>query len=144
MTLMQEMLIAPSFAPQRPGVDLDAVAARLEPLLACPVDASPMRWDAAARTFVSEGGRRYAPQNGIPSFFVPNEWSKEQEDVTDIVKAFYEETPFPNYDDLDDRRSLKQKASAGTFGKLLDDQLPNPPRCWKPVAAPGSSQIFWA
>ncbi len=45
-------------------------------------------------------------------------------DVTDTVKAFYEETPFPNYDDLDSRESLQQKARIGVFARLLDEQLP--------------------
>jgi SAM-dependent methyltransferase len=101
-----------------------AMMARLEPLLACPVDGSRLRWNARNGEFVSDGGRRYTHQSGIPSLFVLNDWSEGQSDVTEIVKAFYEETPFPNYDDLDDRRSLKQKATAGIFGRLLDEQLP--------------------
>jgi SAM-dependent methyltransferase len=101
-----------------------AMRANLEPLLACPVDGSRLKWDARSNEFVSDGGRRYALQNGLPSFFVPNDWSDGHSDVTEIVKAFYEETPFPNYDGLDDRRSLMQKASAGVFARLLDEQLP--------------------
>jgi hypothetical protein len=34
-------------------------------------------------------------------------------DVTDVVKVFYEENPFPNYDDFDSKESLAEKASAG-------------------------------
>jgi len=46
-------------------------------------------------------------------------------DVTEIVKAFYEKTPFPNYDDLDSSASLKEKARKGLFARLLDEQIPD-------------------
>jgi hypothetical protein len=51
----------------------------------------------------------------IPQLFVPNEAREGQLDVTDIVKDFYEETPFPNYDHLDSRDSLQTKARRGIF-----------------------------
>jgi len=69
-------------------------------------------------------GRRYPVADGIPQLFVPNEWRDDRTDVTDIVKEFYEETPFPNYDDLESRDSLQKKARLGVFARLLDDQLP--------------------
>ena len=43
-----------------------------------------------------------------------------------MVKSFYEETPFPNYDDLDGRESLQTKAKRGVFARLLDEQIPRP------------------
>jgi len=46
-------------------------------------------------------------------------------DVTEMVKAFYEETPFPNYDDLDTRESLVAKSRERLFAATLDAQLPN-------------------
>jgi ubiquinone/menaquinone biosynthesis C-methylase UbiE len=45
-------------------------------------------------------------------------------DVTEIVKQFYEKTPFPNYDDLDNERALLEKARAGQFARLLNEQIP--------------------
>jgi SAM-dependent methyltransferase len=45
-------------------------------------------------------------------------------DVTDIVKAFYEKTPFPNYDDVDNERALLEKAREGAFARLLSEQIP--------------------
>src|SRR5262245_58509571 len=65
----------------------------------------------------------YPVTDGIPQLFVPNEWGGGKLDVTDIVKEFYEETPFPNYDDLDSRESLQQKARLGIFARLLDEQM---------------------
>jgi SAM-dependent methyltransferase/uncharacterized protein YbaR (Trm112 family) len=68
--------------------------------------------------------QRYPVVDGIPQLFVPNEWGGGKLDVTDIVKEFYEETPFPNYDDLDSRESLRSKARLGVFARLLDEQIP--------------------
>ena len=62
--------------------------------------------------------------DGIPSLFWPNEWDPSKEDVTDKIKSFYEQTPFPNYDDFDNLGSLIDKARKGVFAKLLDDQIP--------------------
>ncbi|MBI3798672.1 MAG: methyltransferase domain-containing protein [Deltaproteobacteria bacterium] len=66
----------------------------------------------------------YQVSDNIPLLFWPNEWDPAQKDVTDIVRNFYEKTPFPNYDDLDNAGSLIQKARQGVFAKLLDEQIP--------------------
>jgi SAM-dependent methyltransferase len=60
--------------------------------------------------------------NGIPLLLASNEGQTQH--VTDIVKAFYEENPFPNYDDLDSKQSLIEKARRGVFARLLDEQIP--------------------
>ena len=60
---------------------------------------------------------------GIPLLFWENNWHSKK-DVTEIVKSFYEETPFPNYEGTDSIASLQQKAEKGVFARLLDDQVP--------------------
>jgi len=72
------------------------------------------------------GGRPIEVVDGIPNFFVPADWNRESSfpDVTEIVKGFYEDTPFPNYDGFDSRESLSAKAKRGVFAALLDEQLP--------------------
>jgi SAM-dependent methyltransferase len=76
---------------------------------------------------VAGGSRRIDVVDGIPNFFVPADFAAGTplEDVTDTVRAFYEETPFPNYDGFDSRESLAAKARRGVFASLLDEQLPN-------------------
>jgi ubiquinone/menaquinone biosynthesis C-methylase UbiE/uncharacterized protein YbaR (Trm112 family) len=64
----------------------------------------------------------YPIEESIPLLFVPNEG--QTGDVTEIVKTFYEENPFPNYDDLDSLHSLMEKAQRGVFAHLLDEQIP--------------------
>lgn len=68
--------------------------------------------------------REFAPVDGIPGVFWPNEWEPGKEDVTERIKAFYEKTPFPDYDEHDNVGSLIDKARRGLFAKLLDDQIP--------------------
>ena len=72
----------------------------------------------------SECHRYFRGENGIPLLFWPNEWEESKEDVTDAVRSFYEENPFPSYEDLDSSESLRQKAEKGVFARLLDDQIP--------------------
>jgi SAM-dependent methyltransferase len=67
---------------------------------------------------------RYPVEDGIPRLFVPNDASTFTEDITETVKAFYEETPFPNYEDLDNPRALLEKARTSLFARLLNDQIP--------------------
>jgi len=71
----------------------------------------------------SSCGKNWKVQNRIPLLFWKNEWEGKR-DVTDEIKAFYEQSPFPNYDDLDSAASLREKASKGIFARLLDEQLP--------------------
>jgi SAM-dependent methyltransferase len=95
--------------------------------LRCPVDMRPLQWRASGSVLASvDGSRRYPVVDGIPCLFAPNEWPEGKADVTDMVKAFYEQTPFPNYDDLDTRESLSAKARRGVFARLLDQQIARP------------------
>ncbi len=92
-------------------------------LLCCPscqnnLDASPNELRCVA---CRQG---YSLSGNIPLLFWPNNREASKGDVTDIVKDFYEETPFPNYDDCDDISSLMLKARRSVFAQLLDEQLP--------------------
>jgi carbamoyltransferase len=70
-------------------------------------------------------GHMFPVEEGIPRLFVPTDAAEiDGADVTDTVKAFYETTPFPNYDDVDTPRALLEKARAGVFARLLNDQIP--------------------
>jgi SAM-dependent methyltransferase len=91
-------------------------------IFACPACGGQLTWRnddvqclACNRTFPIE--------QDIPRLFHPHD-AGDQRDVTDIVKAFYETNPFPNYDDLDSRDSLAIKARRGVFARLLDEQIP--------------------
>jgi SAM-dependent methyltransferase len=92
-------------------------------ILQCPMIGEPLvevedGWRSAG------GQRKYPVEHGIPQLFAPVDPTTSDRDVTDMVKAFYEETPFPNYDDIDSRETLVMKARQGRFAAALDEQLP--------------------
>lgn len=92
-------------------------------ILQCPAIGEPLvevedGWRSAS------GQRNYPVEHGIPRLFAPVDPTTSDRDVTDMVKAFCEETPFPNYDDIDSRETLVTKARQGRFAAALDEQLP--------------------
>jgi SAM-dependent methyltransferase/uncharacterized protein YbaR (Trm112 family) len=68
--------------------------------------------------------RPYPIEDGIPQLFWPHEGIDAATDVTEVVKAFYEETPFPNYEDHDSLRSLIEKSRRGLYARRLDEAIP--------------------
>lgn len=83
-------------------------------------------------------GHAYEIDDGLPLLFCPNEW-EGKEDVTDTVKEFYEETPFPNYEAFDSVDSLARKAREGIFARMLDEQVP--PRARVIECGTGTGQL---
>jgi 2-polyprenyl-3-methyl-5-hydroxy-6-metoxy-1,4-benzoquinol methylase/uncharacterized protein YbaR (Trm112 family) len=68
----------------------------------------------------------YPIEDGIPRLFVPTSdvEANGKQDMTPLVQQFYEKTPFPNYEDVDTSRALLEKARAGLFARLLNEQIP--------------------
>jgi SAM-dependent methyltransferase len=92
-------------------------------LLACPYCRSGVGYDGETVRCQS-CGKSFNVDSGIPQLFAPHDPEHQKGDVTDIVKAFYEENPFPNYDDIDSEQTLMEKAKRGVFARLLDEQIP--------------------
>jgi SAM-dependent methyltransferase len=69
-------------------------------------------------------GRLFHKEDGIWSMFWPHAQFDESDNVTQKVKAFYEETPFPNYDNHDSVRLLIEKARQGGYAQALDHSIP--------------------
>lgn len=69
--------------------------------------------------------KAYGCKEGIPLLFCANDWGAAKRDVTEVVRSFYEENPFPNYEDLDSDWSLRERAAKGVFARLLDEQIPH-------------------
>jgi SAM-dependent methyltransferase len=67
--------------------------------------------------------RIFKTEDGIPLLYWPSD-SNQDENVTNIVKQFYEENPFPNYEETESIVDLRQKAAKGVFTRLLDEQIP--------------------
>jgi SAM-dependent methyltransferase/uncharacterized protein YbaR (Trm112 family) len=69
-------------------------------------------------------GRSFTVEDGIPCLYAPTDPQASGEATTRQVRAFYEETPFPNYEDLETIQDLVHKAEKGLFARLLNDQVP--------------------
>jgi SAM-dependent methyltransferase len=111
----------PAWVPPERTEDLDV----LLPQLACPAgDGGTLRVAAADAVTCDACGRRYAVDDGVPQLFWPHEPLPTGVDPTDAVKAFYEETPFPSYDDHDSLRSLIEKSRRGVYADELNRALP--------------------
>ncbi len=65
----------------------------------------------------SQTGEFFPHANNIPSLFAPAEW--ENSDVTQRVKEFYEENPFPSYEGLEDFSELVNKGYSNPFTNSL-------------------------
>ena len=103
------------------------MAGHLE-MFGCPACGGPLDMADDCRTIeCSQCNQRYRCDHGIPLLFWTNEWGSKA-DVTEIVKAFYEQTPFPNYEDIDSAWSLREKAQKGVFARLLDEEIPHSSR----------------
>jgi carbamoyltransferase len=69
-------------------------------------------------------GHAFKTEDNIAQLFWPHEQIDDAQDVTEIVKAFYEETPFPNYDDHESVGSLLEKSRRGVYARRLDEAIP--------------------
>lgn len=103
-------------------VTLQHMADNLD-IFRCPACNEDLKIDAHQVRCLS-GDHCYDINDNIPLLFQPNEWEDSKADVTVKEKAFYEKTPFPNYEDFENVGDLIQKAEKGVFAKLLNEQIP--------------------
>jgi SAM-dependent methyltransferase len=96
----------------------------LTDIVRSPATGAEMCWDAGDLV-CREGSSRFQQTDGVWQLFSPHEKYDDPADVTVRVKEFYEETPFPNYDDHDSLGSLMDKARAGIFASALDRSIPH-------------------
>ena len=69
-------------------------------------------------------GSEFPCDSGIPRLFFPHDVLYGPRDVTHKVKDFYDENPFPKYEDTDSSESLREQSLASPLARLLDDRLP--------------------
>ena len=106
---------------RRSGPDGIEIDPGLEEVWACPAcHGSLERAGDVARCTAC--GERFSREGGVWRFFWPHE--KHDGDVTELVKSFYEKTPFPHYDEAESAQSLLSKSRKGVYARLLGDQIP--------------------
>src|SRR6266849_5140784 len=101
-----------------PG-NLDAILA----LMRCPIDGEALIWDRAASE-LRDANHVHPIEDAIPLLLAPRVApGGPKNDVTGIVKDFHEANPFPTYDGIDTRDSLRQQVRTSVTAQLLDDQI---------------------
>jgi SAM-dependent methyltransferase len=126
-----------------PMPEADVLVRELD-LFACPACGGSLGATEGLQRLSCDGcARSFSGEDGIPRLFWPTE-ARVTGDVTDIVKAFYEATPFPNYDDMDSAESLRGKAEKGVFARLLNEQIPHGSRILECGCGTGQLSNFLA
>ena len=97
--------------------------ARLHEIMICP-DCDGKMQEHSTGFSCERCQNAFAISGNIPRMFLATERNSATKDVTDNIKAFYEDAPFPNYDDLESTADLVEKARRGLFAYMLDQQLP--------------------
>ncbi len=124
MLCMGHYLVSKAIQPATVKVVVDGTSDEiLEGRLASPCCRAGLRRENG-ELVCEECDYRFKITDNIPQLFWPHEENKTAGDVTEIVKAFYEETPFPNYDDHDSVRSLIEKSRRGLYARRLDETIP--------------------
>jgi 2-polyprenyl-3-methyl-5-hydroxy-6-metoxy-1,4-benzoquinol methylase len=80
-----------------------------------------MRRDDVGYVSSEDPRLRFPIQDGIVRAFVPHEPTPG--DVTETIKAFYEDNPFPNYDGTEDVGSLIERSVARGFPEMLNRSI---------------------
>ena len=106
-----------------PLISNDYVAENEDALFSCPACQADLEM-RGSHFHCQSCAYDFENTDGIDQLYWPNHWEGDKHDVTQEVKAFYEESPFPNYDEFDNLDSLASKAKRGVFARLLDEQIP--------------------
>src|SRR5881409_619922 len=91
---------------------------RFRELLACPACADRLAADLSCRGC----GAQFEAPEGIPRLRLPGDAR------TDVVRHFYEHTPFPGYPAHDSLHALRTRAERSVFPRLLDQAIPGDAR----------------
>ena len=92
-------------------------------ILKCPSCSSDMVYHAD-KLICIENRHEFEIVNGIPLLFEDDKCNERNLNLTQKTKLFYEEYPFPNYDDFENPESLISKAEASVFAKQINEELP--------------------
>lgn len=92
-------------------------------LVACPRCGGALQTTAPAPEggwqCAGDCGVRWAVEEGIPRFFEPHEGTG----LTETVRGFYEDAPFPEYAETDSVVTLLDRARSNPFARQLDAEL---------------------
>ena len=121
-------------------VDVRALLEHTE-LFHCPTCQSA--FVAAAPDSVScVTGHQFPVDQGVPILFSPHVEYRSRKDVTDAIKAFYMEHPFPDYEDTDSVGTLIERAEQNVFTRALDESIPHAARVLEVGCGTGQLSLY--
>src|SRR5947207_696209 len=88
----------------------------------CPKSGAVMNWTNGVYVSPVHSDVHFPVEDGIIRAFLPNQGNAK--DVTGVMKSFYEENPFPNYDEMESVGSLIEKSFARGFPEMLNRSIP--------------------
>lgn len=94
----------------------------LEAVLRCPRTGSAMRWRGGALVGDGDASSRFEVEDGILKAFLPGDGGSR--DITAEIQSFYEDNPFPHYDDMEDLGALVGKSVARGLPEMLNRSIP--------------------
>jgi 2-polyprenyl-3-methyl-5-hydroxy-6-metoxy-1,4-benzoquinol methylase len=101
-----------------------AQAVARDPALISPVSGEELLFTADGRLATADARESYEIDNGVLRLFIDESGMDSSSSVTTTVQAFYEETPFPNYNEFDSLDGFLKRAVEGLFANLLSRQIP--------------------
>jgi len=103
-------------------------------LLACPACQAPLSagWSCTAC------GAQFAAPDGIPNLRLDGDAR------TEVVRQFYERTPFPGYSPRDDLSMFRARAARSRFAQLLDAAVPGDARVVEIGCGTGQMSLYLA
>jgi SAM-dependent methyltransferase len=120
---MEKITENPGAAPDAAADSMPVALAENADLLCCPGCGGELKFESGGFSCLN-CGHIFKCADRIALLFWPNQWDSAKRDVTEMEQSFYEEYPFPNYDDADSVATLADKARSGIFAHLLDEQVP--------------------
>ena len=103
-------------------------------LLACPSCAGVLRTDWSCR----DCGMRYEAPDGIPNLRLTGDTK------TEVVRDFYERTPFPDYPPRASLSWLRARAERSEFARLIDRAIPGDARVVEIGCGTGQMSLYLA
>jgi len=88
------------------------------------------------------GNHSFPVDNGLPLLFSPHTDYRSRKDVTDAIKDFYMENPFPDYEDFDSVAELVERSSTSVFARALDRAIPSQTSVLEVGCGTGQLSIF--
>ena len=122
------------------SIDVGAIAENRD-LFQCPTCESHFA-DISSERIVCAAGHAFAVDKGLPLLFSPHDQYRSGDDVTDAMKAFYMENPFPDYEDFDSVADLVERSNRSVFAHALDRTIPIRTRILEVGCGTGQLSIF--